>query len=443
MNSKFKFDLQFFGGGDTNVQQIRKRDPIPENLTKLRDTLYDKIMPGVESFSPTAWSKAQNISDNATQHFGNMVNMIPNSFNRSSGILDNMTNLLQTGEVPTGITDKLNAGVNKSLQSSMGSMLNGLANRGVVNSSITSQGVNNLSQAAADAYNRNYMNTFNSILGGYGNALSGAQNNTTSLLNSINALGKVPSMAYEGAAAPLMPGYNFFKDWYSLRNSEPEENDQLVTQDSSMCITGDTLVTLPDGREIPVAELQDTDEIKTWDFDNGCLSSAPLSAFFKHSSDEPFDLIRINFEDGSTVGVIYEHLFFDLTLNKFIAVNADNLDFTRHYFAKVNQDGYITPVQVTQIITGEKADKAYGPQTSEYLSFLTNGFISSNGGLLGICNRFDFDTEAVCYDKEKKQADLEKYGRLDYDALKDVISKELNSLMICTLMSSPQLSARG
>ena len=253
MNSKFNFDLQFFGGGGTDVQQYQTRDPLPDEVVNLRTQLYNKIMPGVESFSPTAWSKAQNISDNATQHFGNMVNMIPNSFNRSSGILDNMTNLLQTGEVPTGITDKLNAGVNKSLQSSMGSMLNGLANRGVVNSSITSQGVNNLSQAAADAYNRNYMNTFNSILGGYGNALSGAQNNTTSLLNSINALGKVPSMAYEGAAAPLMPGYNFFKDWYSLRNSEPEENDQLVTQDSSMCITGDTLVTLPDGREIPVA----------------------------------------------------------------------------------------------------------------------------------------------------------------------------------------------
>ena len=67
LKNNFEFDLQFFGGGgDTNVQQIRKRDPIPENLTNLRDTLYNKIMPGVESFNPNAWNKAQGISDNAT-----------------------------------------------------------------------------------------------------------------------------------------------------------------------------------------------------------------------------------------------------------------------------------------------------------------------------------------------------------------------------------------
>ena len=225
-----KFDLQFFGGGGPDVQQIQKRDPLPDGLKNLRNTLYEKISPGVQSFDTTAWSNAQGITDNAMTQLGDMTKLLPDTFNRSSGILDNMTNLLQTGEAPTGITDKLNAGVNKSLRSSMGTMLNGLANRGVVNSSITSQGVNNLSQAAADAYNRNYMNTFNSILGGYGNALSGAQNNTANLLNSVNALGKVPSMAYEGAAAPLMPGFNLWKTWYQLRNSEPEEYDTVVQQ---------------------------------------------------------------------------------------------------------------------------------------------------------------------------------------------------------------------
>lgn len=422
--SNFNFDLQFFGGGSTSWEKVQKRDPIPENLLKLRDTLYDKIMPGVESFDSNSWNKAQDITNNSIGQMDNMMQLIPKTFDKSSGILDNMTNLLQTGEVPSGITDKLNAGVNKSLQSSMGTMLNGLANRGVVNSSITSQGVNNLSQAAADAYNRNYLNTFNSVLSGYGNALSGAHNSTASLLNSINTIGKIPSMAYEGAAAPLMPGYNFFKDWYQRRNSEPEEYDMVGSQKSSGCITGDTLITLADGQEIPVSELGDDGEIKAWDFDEGCLTSAPLTAFFKHNFDKPLDVIRVGFDDGSTVGVIFEHLFFDLDLGRFIAINADSLDFIGHSFAKVNQDGKVIPVKVNSIFINEKTTQTYAPQCLGHQNFLAAGFITGNDGQLEICNRFDFDVENMCYDKDKKADDLLKHGRLDYEDFKGFMSKE-------------------
>ncbi|MBQ4470484.1 MAG: hypothetical protein II917_10170 [Synergistaceae bacterium] len=424
MMSNFKFDLQFFGGSKTTHEQVRKRDPLPEGLTNLRDTLYNKVMPGLESFDGNSWNRAQNISDNAMGQMNGLVNMIPNGINQSNKFLKGLSDTLTTGEIPSGVTDKLNAGVEKSLQSSMGSMLNGLANRGVVNSSVTSQGVNNLSQAAADAYNRNYLNAYNSILSGYGSGLQGALGVNNSLLNSINTLGKIPSMAYEGAAAPLMPGYNFFKDWYQLRNSEPEEYDTIVQQKSSGCITGDTLVTLADGQEIPVSELQDNDEIKTWDFDKGCLTSASLTAFFKRNFDKPLDVIRVVFDDGSTVGVIFEHLFFDLTLNKFIAINADSQDFIGHYFAKVNQDGNITPVKVNAVFTDEKTTQTYAPQCLGYQNFLAAGFITGNDGQLEICNRFDFDSEHVCYEPKKKSEDLNKHERLQYEDFQDFMSNE-------------------
>ena len=228
MNSKF--DLQFFGGGGSDVQQVRKRESLPEGLKNLRDTLYEKISPGIQSFDTTAWGRAQDISNNAMGQMNSLINQIPNSLNQNNKFLNGLSDTLTTGNIPTGITDKLNAGVNKSLQSSMGTMLNGLANRGVVNSSITSQGVNNLSQAAADAYNKNYLNAFNSVLQGYGTGIQGSQGTTNSLLQSVNALGSIPGQAYEGAAAPLMPGFNLFKTWYQLRNSEPEEYDTVVQQ---------------------------------------------------------------------------------------------------------------------------------------------------------------------------------------------------------------------
>ena len=112
MNSKF--DLQFFGGGGPDVQQVRKRDSMPEGLKNLRDTLYEKISPGVQSFDPTAWSRAQDISNNAMGQMNGLINQIPNSLNQSNKFLTGLSDTLTTGNIPTGITDKLNAGVNKS-----------------------------------------------------------------------------------------------------------------------------------------------------------------------------------------------------------------------------------------------------------------------------------------------------------------------------------------
>ena len=86
-----------------------------------------------------------------------------------------------------------------------------------------------------------------------------------------------------------MPAYNFWKDWQNSYDGT-QQYDTVVEQGSS-CITGDTLVTLENGEEIPVSELKDDDKIMTWDFENGCVTSAPLTAFFKKNFDDGRDII--------------------------------------------------------------------------------------------------------------------------------------------------------
>ena len=403
-----KFNLQFFGSSGS-TRQYRKRDPEPDELVNLRNGLYESIMPGLQAFDSSAWQKAQETTNNALQQQNQLVSQLSGSLGQNNDLLNEMMNVVRTGNVPTGITDKLNAG------------LNGLSNRGVLNSSITSQGVSRLGQQAADAYNKNYLNAFNSVLSGYGQGLQSAQGNTNALLSGINAVGQIPSQAYEGAYAGLMPAFNMWKAWQNSYDNR-EDYDTVVKQGSSGCITGDTIVTLENEENIPVSELKNGDLIKAWNFDDGCLSNEALTAFFKQIYDKDIDVIRLHFKDGSNVGVIYEHLFFDMTSGKFIAINnKDNDEFIGHNFAKVNNSGKITPVKLVAI-SHEKTRESYAPQTGEYLSFLVNGFISGNDGQLGLCNRFDFDTERMIY--KDKSNDLLNYGRLGYNALKDIVSKE-------------------
>lgn len=225
---KLKFDLQFFGGGGS-TQQVQKRDPEPDELVNLRRGLYDKIYPGLESFSPDAFKQASDIANQALKQQSSLLGQIPNTINQNNSILDEMLGVTRTGNIPSVLTNNMNAAVNKELQSSMENMLNNLSNRGVLNSSVTTKGTNSLAQAAADAFNRNYMNAYQTVLGGYGQALQGAQGNANAVLAGLNALGNIPNQAYEGAYAGLMPGFNMWKAWQNSYDSR-EDYDTIVKQ---------------------------------------------------------------------------------------------------------------------------------------------------------------------------------------------------------------------
>lgn len=409
--------------GGYSEHKVQKRDPEPEYLTNIRTQLYDKIMPGLQNFNADDWNTARNTANTALQQQTQLLSKIPETLTQNANIANEIATLARTGNLPSGLAENLNTSVNQELKSGMGTMLNNLASRGVVNSSIMSQGVNNLSQQAADAYTRNYMTAYQAALGGMGSALQGQQNNLSGLTTGVYALGKIPEQSYEGAAAQIMPAYNMWKAMQSSYDNR-EDYDTIVQQDSGSCITGDTKVKLADGKEIPVSELKEDDIIQAWDFDKGCIISVPLTVFFRRKFHNGADVIRVDFEDGSNVGVIKEHLFFDLDEKKFVAVNADSQDFIGHAFAKVNDTGKVIPVKVKAIYSDGKVKDTYAPQCEKCLNFIAEGFITGNDGQLGLCNRFDFDTQNMTYDMDKKNADLKKFGLLDYDKLKDIVSRE-------------------
>ncbi len=414
------------GGG--SYVQIPNKPNEPQGLTDLRKALGNNIMAGLKIFDPNSWKTAQNLAKQAQEAQGSLLEQLGGDnglITQNRNLVSELANIARTGNIPSGVVDRINTKVNRDLQSSMGTMLNNLGKRGVLNSSITSSGINQLSQNAAEAFNNNYMTAYQTVLSGLGQSLQGSQNNLTSLLSALGTVGNVPSQAFEGVGAQLQTPYTWNKDWQTFyQNSNPY--DTVYTpdaQDSGSCITGDTLVTLEDGQEIPVAELKDDDKIRVWDFENGCMTSAPLTAFFKGSNKE-LDVVRVEFEDGSNVGVIVEHLFFDMTEGKFIAINSDSQEYVGHEFAKVKVEGQIVPVKVSRIYLDGKTKETFAPQAEGYLNYLAGGVISGNDGQLGICNRFDFDTERMCYDTEKKAADLEKYGLIDYEDFKGIVSEE-------------------
>ncbi len=194
------------------------------------------------------------------------------------------------------------------------------------------------------------------------------------------------------------------------------------------CVTGDTLVMLADGTEKRADELTEQDRLMTWDFDKGTAVGRKMFFMHKGTFDEPHDVISVKFSDGTAVGVVREHLFFDMTLGKFIAVNEDKPEESRAYighdFAKVLPGGNFVTVKLTDISVDEKTYTYYAPIAEEHWSHMVNGMFSGCAYTLGMVNRFDFVKGELRYDPQKKLADLEKYGRLPYAAVAEYVSYE-------------------
>jgi|GEM_PF-3765614 len=267
-----KFNLQFFGGR-SKTRQVRKRDPNPwlENIqAQLNNVFSSSLASSAGNINndlqdARAWSDAakrrqwgimnaqQGMLDSWKDAYGQargFLNQLPGQMKGNSNLLNEMLGVVRSGNIPSGVANRLNAATKSGLQSSMGSMLNDLAGRGVVDSSITSRGISDLSGAAADAFNRNYLNAYNSVLGGYsqglqhsqsqvGNTLAalGAANGMLGNVNSgigaltgaIGAYGQLPGQYYQNALAPLMPAYNFWKDLGQMYYGH-EDYDTVVKQ---------------------------------------------------------------------------------------------------------------------------------------------------------------------------------------------------------------------
>lgn len=193
---------------------------------------------------------------------------------------------------------------------------------------------------------------------------------------------------------------------------------------SGSCLTPDTLITLADGSVKRVDELADDDELLVWDFDAGDLASAPITFFHRVHEEAP--VIRVSFSDGTSVGVVEEHVFFDLTDRRYVAINSadQEAELAGHAFAKL-VDGHIQGVTLTSIREDGTTDSYYSPVSEAHFNCFAEGMLSMSGFLKGFYNVFDLEEDALRYDAEKKAADIAEIGEIPYAVLASCGSREL------------------
>lgn len=177
--------------------------------------------------------------------------------------LDEMHNLVKTGQLPAELAANMYKSINSNLNQSMGSQLSEWAKRGVVNSSTSQAGLRSLDRSASDAMAKQWgamydlsKNAYGSLIGAYNqssDAYTNALNSGTGMMNAlsnaaqtqgsmvggmgstISALTGAGNAAWEQAFFPQkyremlwQPAAEIWKTWYNEEN-EPDY-DTVVSQ---------------------------------------------------------------------------------------------------------------------------------------------------------------------------------------------------------------------
>ena len=174
----------------------------------------------------------------------------------------------------------------------------------------------------------------------------------------------------------------------------------------SACIAAGTKITMGNGGQKPVEELEIGDVIRTVDHKTGEVSSAPVC--FIWESKQVANAFTLSFENGIEITVIEEHGFYDQEERKYAFINAQNAkDYIGHHFYDADNDRWLA-LQGYEIL--HDSVDAYAIATSGHLNHLSNGILSMSDGTFKIfANLFEYDSQRM-FDAVKKKKDIETYG---------------------------------
>lgn len=206
----------------------------------------------------------------------------------------------------------------------------------------------------------------------------------------------------------------------------------------SSCILPSSLIMLPDGSHKQAGLLKPGDIVMSFNHETGRLE--PTEIIINDDIDEPeqtYDVIHLIFDNGNETDIVYEHGFFDLTLNKYVYLHTyDACNFIGHEFVFFkNSNSQIERIKLIQVIINKMVTRVCSPVTANNLNIISDNMLSMAGGITGLFNIFEYENESLKYNIKKKNEDIKKYGLLDYSSFDKYLSKELYDKLPCKYMA--------
>ena len=241
---------------------------------------------------------------------------------------------------------------------------------------------------------------------------------------------------------PTRDGYTF-NGWYTASSGgtkvgdagatyTPEANITLYAQwseqSSGGCLAAGTLITMADGTVKKVEDVTTDDYLLVFNHETGKYEASKV-LFIDYDGWQVWEVVYLVFDNGTTSRIIYEHGFFDRTLNKYVYIDKFNMSqFIGHEFATAEIDGTTQGTGTTRLVNAyvvEEYTGCYSPTTVYHLNLIADGLLSMPGGIEGMFNFFDYDPATLAYDQQAMQQDIATYGLMTYEDFAEYMSYEV------------------
>ncbi len=227
---------------------------------------------------------------------------------------------------------------------------------------------------------------------------------------------------YCGGSAKIKDGVPVY-EYYLTDAAVGMYYESSKPSEGGSCVAEGTMITLADGRQVPVESLTGSERLLVWNLKTGSFDSAPI-LFIDHDALANYKIINLRFSDGTVVKVIDEHAFWDFDLNKYVFLRKDAAQYIGHWFNKQTTDegGNLTwtRVQLTNVTLTEEYTTAWSPVTYGHLCIYVNGMLSMPGATEGFVNIFDVDGETMKIDEAQYLADVATYGLFTYEEFAEI-----------------------
>ena len=164
-----KFDLQIFKG---NVSSTTTYTASPEERALLAQQMQylNEIYPNMVQLNTSAGNQLWNSYADTQADYSAMNNNAQRQIANAQAGLGQLAN----GVLPADYLNNASVAVNNAAQAGIGSLVNQMAQNGVLNSSMTSKGLNDISKNAANAIAENYTNGLTTLAGLYNDQITNA-----------------------------------------------------------------------------------------------------------------------------------------------------------------------------------------------------------------------------------------------------------------------------
>jgi hypothetical protein len=201
----------------------------------------------------------------------------------------------------------------------------------------------------------------------------------------------------------------------------------ISASSSGICIVEGTMIMMADGTQKAVEDLVVGDMLLVFNHYTGKYDARPL-AINAHADEDAklYKIVNVNFSNGTQWRIAGTHGIFDMTLNEYVMISAENIDeFIGHEFYYTNGVAG-EAVTLTDYYVTEEFVKIYSPATVEFANYFANGLLNAPPFpatyTAGQMNYFDFD-ENMMY--MNVQEDIERYGLYTYEDFADYISEDV------------------